>query len=138
MPTERGYKMSSPLGGFYLSAQQRKMHAELREYNAPKCRLNFSLTCDHKVLIERLLTLKPGTSEIANRAVSIKLCSSFTPTGLLKVVSDIYLGATAEPRHIGTQELYLSYDDPVSSLVAGSALYRLTLLATQIEPGKSC
>ncbi|CAM4126696.1 hypothetical protein [Shewanella aquimarina] len=129
--------MSSPLGGFYLSAQQRKMHAEQRERNTFKFRLNFSLTCDHQVLIERLLTLEPGTSELANRAVSIKLCSSFTPTGLLKVVSDIYLCATTEPRHIGRQELYLSYDDPVTSLVAGSTHYRLSLLATQIEPGES-
>ncbi|QYJ89460.1 hypothetical protein [Shewanella halotolerans] len=124
--------MSSPLGGFYLAAQQRRMQALQRQRDTPKCRLNLTLTCDDRPLIAQCLTLEPGVSELSNQTVSIQLCSSFTPTGLLKVVSDIYLCTADEPRHIGTQELYLSPNEPVTSLVAGNCHYRLTLMASQL------
>ncbi|CAM2932340.1 hypothetical protein SHLO109777_08265 [Shewanella loihica] len=124
--------MSSPLGGFYLAAQQRRIQALQRQRSTPKCRLNVTLTGDDRPLIAHCLALKPGVSELGNQTVNIRLCASFTPTGLLKVVSDIYLCAADEPRHIGTQELYLSPNDPVTSLVAGNPHYRLTLMATQI------
>ncbi len=129
--------MSSPLGGFYLAAQQRRIQALQRQRSTPKCRLNFTLTGDDRPLIAQCLTLEPGDSDLGNQAVTIRLCASFTPTGLLKVVSDIYLCAADEPRHIGTQELYLSPNDPVTSLVAGNCRYRLTLMATQFAQDKS-
>ncbi|QYJ81919.1 hypothetical protein [Shewanella aegiceratis] len=129
--------MSSPLGGFYLAAQQRRMQALQRQRSTPKCRLNFTLTGDDQPLIAQSLTLESGVSELANETVTIRLCANFTPTGLLKVVSDIYLCTADEPRHVGTQELYLSLNEAVTSLVAGNPHYRLTLMATQFAQDKS-
>lgn len=120
--------MSSPLGGFYLSAAQRKQKAKFELSNRTQIRLDIGLENKQSVLLTDSRKMYVGEEqEFTHGELTITVNTTILDSGLLSVVCKI-----KGNNFVGEQGFNLSPNETISSLVEANEQMKMTVLASSL------
>ena len=126
--------MSSPLGGFYIGAYNRKKAAQEEQKSRVKLTADVALHFDDKCVLEQQLLIEVGIKALlSSDSAQIELTSSISDSGLCCLVLDVTgKGAFDSWGEIGAQQVNLARGDSLTTQVCGNE--RVKIAIAQIKP----
>jgi hypothetical protein len=126
--------MSSPLGGFYIGAYNRKKAAEVEQENRVKLTADIALYFDDKSVFEQQLSIEVGIQGLfGSDSAQIEVTSSISDSGLCCLELDVTgKGAFEDFGNIGAQQVNLAPGDSLTTQVCGNE--RVKVLIAEVKP----
>lgn len=125
--------MSSPLGGFYIAAHNRKKAAQDTEKNKVRFSADITLMFDEvEVLVQSPLLCADEPCRLDSKHASIAITPAVLSSGLISLKCDVMAkGKYANKGTIGEQQLNIEPGEAVSTLVAGNCGVKLTVVLSR-------
>lgn len=124
--------MSSPLGGYYISAINRKTRASFDLAKQINVLLSVSISFNGEVKLTSQHELIVGNDTVVeNQQLSMQISSEILETGLLKL--DCHINElTGSCCNLGQQIVNLSPNEQITTIIADSEDYKLSLMASAL------
>jgi hypothetical protein len=117
--------MSSPIGGFYMSAQRRAKATQLEHATQVHLILDLVISVADNVLVEHSFEVIAGKPiEWSNKEVLINTMATVMDSGLIGIECDLTIKALG---YIGKQQVNVDLGESITTLVAGHEQVKLTI-----------
>ncbi len=131
----KGVKLSSPLGGFYLSAINRRSRAKFDLAAQVHISVTIAVQLNGESKINQQQQVCIGNSSmVENKTIKVEFSTEVLASGLLQLACTIFKKTSDnQSNYLGKQELNLSPNESLSSLVEGGKSLLLTVIAAPVD-----